>query len=135
MPTDRSALLAQTGRALGAAEMFLAAGRARLVVRVAPEGDVEAARFATEQLAAHALAWMASYVEALRQMVRWARGLEEAKKFGEIEQLILLAAFGEYLAQLPGGSSRAEDYIDTSLLDEIKREGFATQMQLKYHMR
>ena len=60
MPTERTALLAQTGRALGAAEMFLAAGRARLVVRVAPEGDVEAERFATEQLAAHALAWMAS---------------------------------------------------------------------------
>ncbi|TMJ66786.1 MAG: acyl-CoA dehydrogenase, partial [Alphaproteobacteria bacterium] len=72
MPTERTALLAQTGRAFGAAELFLAAGRARLVVRVAPAGNVEPERFATEQLAAHALAWMASYVEALRQMRNWA---------------------------------------------------------------
>ena len=30
MPIERTALLAQTGRALGAVELFLAAGRARL---------------------------------------------------------------------------------------------------------
>ena len=108
MPTDRSALLAQTGRALGAAEMFLAAGRARLVVRVAPEGDVEAARFATEQLAAHALAWMAGYVEALRQLRNWAVRLDEGGKFGEIEAMILETAFGEYLAQLSGGIAMAQ---------------------------
>jgi NitT/TauT family transport system substrate-binding protein len=39
------------------------------------------------------------------------------------------------LAQFPGGSSRIEDYIDTSLLDEIKREGFLAQMQQKYNRR
>ena len=95
MPTDRSALLAQTGRALGAAEMFLAAGRARLVVRVAPEGDVEAERFATEQLAAHALAWMASYVEALRQMRLWAE-LADLMALGEkytIDRLVCVDLF------------------------------------------
>jgi ABC-type nitrate/sulfonate/bicarbonate transport system substrate-binding protein len=36
------------------------------------------------------------------------------------------------LAQFPGGSSRLDDYIDTSLLDEIRREGFIDQMQQKY---
>ena len=39
------------------------------------------------------------------------------------------------LAQFPGGSSKVEDYIDTSLLDEIKAEGFFTQMQQKYNKR
>jgi NitT/TauT family transport system substrate-binding protein len=39
------------------------------------------------------------------------------------------------LAQFPGGSSRIEDYIDTSLLDEIRREGFIAQMQQKYNRR
>ena len=39
------------------------------------------------------------------------------------------------LAQFPGGSSRIEDYIDTSLLDEIKKEGFIAQMQQKYNKR
>ena len=108
MPTERTALLAQTGRALGAAEMFLAAGRARLVVRVAPGGNVEPERFATEQLAGHALAWMASYVEALRQMRNWAVRLDEGGKFGEIEALILEVAYGEYLAQLAGGIPMAQ---------------------------
>jgi len=108
VPTERTALLAQTGRALGAAEMFLAAGRARLVVRVAPGGNVEPERFATEQLAGHALAWMASYVEALRQMRNWAVRLDEGGKFGEIEALILEIAFGEYLAQLAGGIPMAQ---------------------------
>ena len=108
VPTERTALLAQTGRALGAAEMFLAAARARLVVRVAPEGSVEPERFATEQLAAHALAWMASYVEALRQMRNWAVRLDEGGKFGEIEALILEIAYGEYLAQLAGGIPMAQ---------------------------
>jgi len=108
VPTERTALLAQTGRALGAAEMFLAAGRARLVVRVAPGGNVEPERFATEQLAGHALAWMASYVEALRQMRNWAVRLDEGGKFGEIEALILEIAYGEYLAQLAGGIPMAQ---------------------------
>ncbi len=108
MATERTALLAQTGRALGAAELFLAAGRARLVVRVAPGGKVESERFATEQLAAHALAWMASYVEALRQMRNWAVRLDEGGKLGEIEALILETAYGEYLAQLAGGIAMAQ---------------------------
>jgi (2S)-methylsuccinyl-CoA dehydrogenase len=88
--------------------MFLAAVRARLVVRVAPGGNVEPERFATEQLAAHALAWMASYVEALRQMRNWAVRLDEGGKFGEIEALILEIAYGEYLAQLAGGIPMAQ---------------------------
>ena len=108
MPTGRTALLTQTGRALGAAELFLAAGRARLVIRVAPAGNVEPERFAAEQLAAHALAWTASYVEALRQMRNWAVRLDEGGKFGEIEALILETAYGEYLAQLAGGIAMAQ---------------------------
>ena len=108
MPTERTALLAQTGRALGAAELYLAAGRARLVVRVAPGGNVEPERFPSEQLAAHALAWIASYVEALRQMRNWAVRLDEGGKLGEIEALILETAYGEYLAQLAGGIAMAQ---------------------------
>jgi (2S)-methylsuccinyl-CoA dehydrogenase len=108
VPTERTALLAQTGRALGTAEMFLAAVRARLVMRVALSGKVEPDRFAIEQLAAHALAWMASYVEALRQVGNWAARLDEGGRLGEIEALILEIAYGEYLAQLAGGIAMAQ---------------------------
>jgi NitT/TauT family transport system substrate-binding protein len=36
------------------------------------------------------------------------------------------------LAQFPGGSSRIEDYIDTSLLAELKKEGFFAAAARKY---
>ena len=39
------------------------------------------------------------------------------------------------LAQFSGGSTKLEDYVDTSLLDEIKKEGFIAQMQQKYNKR
>jgi ABC-type nitrate/sulfonate/bicarbonate transport system substrate-binding protein len=39
------------------------------------------------------------------------------------------------LAQLPGGSSKLDDYIDRSLLDELDREGFFTEIQHKYGTR
>ncbi len=55
------------------------------------------------QAAAHGLAWLATYVESLRQMLGWARRLEGAERLSEIERLITAAAFGEYLAQIAGG--------------------------------
>src|SRR6185437_6944004 len=48
-------------------------------------------------------AWMATYVEALRQMRGWAERLDGAGALREAERLMLQAAFGEYLAQLAGG--------------------------------
>jgi (2S)-methylsuccinyl-CoA dehydrogenase len=101
--TDRQALLTATERALGAAETLLAAARARFIARVAPDGVVQPERFTAEQLAGHALAWMASYVEALRQIRDWAMRLDAGGMFGEVEALILEIAYGDYLAQLAGG--------------------------------
>jgi len=108
VPTERKALLAQTGLAVHAAETFLAAARARLAARLAPAGKVEPACFDAEQLAAHALAWIASYVEALRQLRNWAMRLDEGARFGEIEALILQIVCGEYLAQLAGGIAMSQ---------------------------
>jgi NitT/TauT family transport system substrate-binding protein len=39
------------------------------------------------------------------------------------------------LAQFPGGSRNLDDYVDTSLLEEFRREGFVAQMQQKYNWR
>jgi ABC-type nitrate/sulfonate/bicarbonate transport system substrate-binding protein len=36
------------------------------------------------------------------------------------------------LAQFPGGSQKVEDYIDTSLLDALRSEGYFAAMQQKY---
>ena len=108
MTTQPKALFATTERALGAAENFLSVARARLIASVAPSGVVEPLRFAAEQFASHAFAWMASYVEALRQIRNWAVRLDNGGMFGEIEALILEVAYGEYLAQLAGGIPMAQ---------------------------
>src|SRR5262249_47656472 len=36
------------------------------------------------------------------------------------------------LAHFPSGSSKLEDYVDASLVDEIRKEGFIAAMQQKY---
>jgi (2S)-methylsuccinyl-CoA dehydrogenase len=55
------------------------------------------------QHAAHGLAWLATTVEGLRQMARWAEALTVEGKFGEFEHLILAAGFAEYSSQIIGG--------------------------------
>ncbi len=96
-------LLALTGVALAPAEALLerATGAVRAMVTV--EGRVSGAAIEAHQTAAHGLAWLATYVESLRQMQNWAVRLDEKGQFGEVEQLILQIAFGEYLSQIAGG--------------------------------
>ncbi|NBX43155.1 MAG: acyl-CoA dehydrogenase, partial [Rhodobacteraceae bacterium] len=79
--------------------------RAKDAVRdlVTVDGKISGAVIEAEQTATHGLAWLATYVEALRQMQTWAELLGSEGKFGDIEQLILQIGFGEYLAQLQGG--------------------------------
>jgi (2S)-methylsuccinyl-CoA dehydrogenase len=106
--SDRKALLAATGRALATAESVLATAQAQLIARVAARGAVEPERLTDEQLAGHAFAWMASYVEALRQIRNWAVRLDAGSLFGDVERLILKISYGEYLAQLAGGIPMAQ---------------------------
>ena len=73
-----------------------------------PGGALDAALIDREQTAVHGFAWMATYVEALRQIRGWASRLDEAGEFGEAEALILRVAFGEYLAQLAGGIAMSQ---------------------------
>ena len=94
--------------ALGAAEGLLDAARSAVRGLVVCDGRVDGARLDEHQFAAHGLAWYATYVEALRQMLGWAERLEVAGGLGELEGLMLRAAFGEYLAQLAGGIAMSQ---------------------------
>jgi (2S)-methylsuccinyl-CoA dehydrogenase len=96
-------LLDLTSAAVDSAESLLAAARARLAARVSTGGRVSNKALEADQMAAHALAWTATYVDALREMRAWAGRLDAAGKLGETEMLLLQIAFGEYLAQLHGG--------------------------------
>jgi (2S)-methylsuccinyl-CoA dehydrogenase len=108
---DHTELLKSTECAVAAAEAVLRAGRARVETLVAPGGGIDAALLDREQIAVHGLAWMATYVEALRQVRQWAVRLDAAGELGEVEALILRVAFGEYLAQLAGGIAMSQAEI------------------------
>jgi (2S)-methylsuccinyl-CoA dehydrogenase len=92
------ALLDRAGDAVTAADRVLQAAKAGVRAKVAEAGGIDAA-----QHAAHGLAWLATTVEGLRQMHGWGRRLKAEGRFTEFEQLILAAAFAEYLAQISGG--------------------------------
>ncbi|WP_306112676.1 MULTISPECIES: acyl-CoA dehydrogenase family protein [unclassified Roseovarius] len=96
-------LLALTGAAAAPAEAVLATATDKLRAEVSRDGRVSGAAIEEHQCAAHGLAWLATYVESLRQMQNWATRLNEQGSFGEVEQLIHQIAFGEYLWQIYGG--------------------------------
>ncbi|WP_376095619.1 acyl-CoA dehydrogenase family protein [Roseomonas sp. CCTCC AB2023176] len=99
----RDDLLTACEAGLSAAERLLEAGRRGVAGLVAPDGRVDPARLDAHQFAAHALAWTATTVEALRQTLRWARTLRAEGGFGVAEAAILRLGFAEYLAQIGGG--------------------------------
>ena len=96
-------LLSLTAEALPAAEAVCEAARMRLRDMVSADGRIQNSLIEDHQTAAHGFAWLATYVQSLQQMQRWAEALHAQQKFGETEQLIHQIAFGEYLCQLSGG--------------------------------
>ena len=96
-------LLALGAAALSPVEGVLDIARLRVAALVTVDGRISGPAIEENQTAAHGLAWLATYVESLRQMQAWAARLSEQGKFGEVEQLIHQIAFGEYLSQITGG--------------------------------
>ena len=87
-----------TASAMTAADRVLHAAKACVREKVQQAGQLD-----VEQNAAHGLAWLATYAEAIRQMHGWAGRLEKHGRLGELEQLLLVLAVAEYSAQIAGG--------------------------------
>ncbi len=96
-------LLALTGAAIAPVTTLFETARESLRAMVTENDRVSGALIEANQCAAHGLAWLATYSQALQQMHAWAERLRSDGKFGEIEQLIHQIAFGEYLSQIYGG--------------------------------
>jgi len=99
---DKS-LLRQAGAAVEAVDGLFQQAREAVRDRVSKEGELRPDLLDQEQRAIHGLAWLATYVEALRQMGAWAERLNVSGSFGEAESLILKLGFSEYLARIVGG--------------------------------
>ncbi len=104
-------LLSLTGAAVGPAEHILAAARGAVKAMVTEGDRVSGTLVEAHQTAAHGFAWLATYVESLRQMQGWAERLQAEGAFGEVEQLIHQIAFGEYLWQIYGGIPMSQGEI------------------------
>ncbi len=96
-------LRALTAAALPEVEALFATARDTLKSQVLANGKVSNPALEARQFQAHSLAWLATYVEALRQLDAWAGRLSEAGQLGLMETLILQIGFGEYLTQIAGG--------------------------------
>src|SRR5690348_10745322 len=91
-------VLSHAASAVDAVLRLRDAAKTAVAREVARSGGVDQA-----QDAAHGFAWLATYVEALVQMLAWARKLDAEGRFGEVEHLLTEIAFSEYLAQIAGG--------------------------------
>jgi (2S)-methylsuccinyl-CoA dehydrogenase len=101
-------LLSLCGAGVAAADEFL--GRARQSVRdmVLVDGKINAGRIEGQQFAVHGLAWLATYVECLRQSLAWAERLQDAGQFGDMERLLLQLGFGGYLTEISNGIAMSQ---------------------------
>jgi (2S)-methylsuccinyl-CoA dehydrogenase len=96
-------LLTSARAATLAAEALLADAAAKVRERVVLDGRVVPRLLDREQRATHGLSWLATYVEAVRQLAAYAGRLSDAGQLTEIEELIVRIGLGEYLAQIAGG--------------------------------
>ena len=98
--TDLRSLTAQ---ALPIVDNVFDTAKSTLRAMVTDDGHISGALIEANQTAAHGVAWLATYTQALHQMQGWADQLVADGKFGEVEQLIHQIAFAEYLLQIAGG--------------------------------
>ena len=104
---SKNELLVLCGEGLTAANDLLE--RSRNSVREMVGGDdIDSDKIDSQQFAVHGFAWMATYVEALRQSLGWAERLQESGRFGDLEQLLLQLGFGGYLAELANGIAMSQ---------------------------
>jgi (2S)-methylsuccinyl-CoA dehydrogenase len=104
-------LVSLTREAVQAAEGVLQDATRAVRARVAKDNQTIDRLLDREQRATHALAWLATYVEAVRQLSAYAERMREAGRLGELEQLIVEIGLGEYLAQIQGGIPMSQGEI------------------------
>ncbi|MDE2286158.1 MAG: acyl-CoA dehydrogenase family protein [Hyphomicrobiales bacterium] len=104
-------LIATLAQAADAAEALLGDARRAVAEKVVREGRANARLVDKEQRATHGLAWLATYVEAIRQLAAYAQRLSATGSFSEIEDLLVRIGAGEYLAQIVGGIPMSQSEI------------------------
>src|ERR1700682_3693148 len=96
-------LLGLLQEARAAADALLGDATYKVRERVTVNGRTDSGLVEREQRATHGLAWLATYAEAIRQLLSYAERMSAQGRFGEIEELLVRIGAGEFLAQMAGG--------------------------------
>ncbi len=102
--TEPQDLVSLTKAAGESAKALAAEATRRVRTRIlGTDGRIDAAKLEGQQHAAHGLAWLATYAEAVSELGGYAERLQAEGRFGEIEALLVRIGAGEYLDQLFSG--------------------------------
>jgi (2S)-methylsuccinyl-CoA dehydrogenase len=112
-----SELLSHLAEAAEAATALRARATEGVAAKVSADGKIDSGALEREQHAAHGLAWIATYVEALNQLADYSKRLDGEGRFGEMERLLAQIGAAEYLAQLAGGVAMSQG--ETARLSEL----------------
>jgi (2S)-methylsuccinyl-CoA dehydrogenase len=100
------------GRAAAASIAALVAEATRRVrALVGADGRLSAERLERHQHAAHGLAWLATYGEAVRELAAYAERLAGEGRLCETEDLLVRIGLGEYLDQIFSGIPMSQGEI------------------------
>lgn len=106
-----SSFLDKAHMAVMAIDAFLKEARFAVRAVVVIDGRINMDALTAHQRATHGFAWFATYGEALRQIAAYGEHLSNIGRLGEIEELIIKIAFGEYLSQMVGGLAMSQNEI------------------------
>jgi hypothetical protein len=91
-PAELIPLLASAAEAAGA---LGARAKEAVKAKVSADGKIDNMALEREQHAAHGLAWIATYVEAIRQIADYAKRMDGDGRFGEMEASLSQIGAGE----------------------------------------
>ena len=103
--------LRQTEHAISGIERLAHGYLETLAGKVARDNTVHAPSLEQHQFIAHGYAWVATCLEALKQLAGWSRQLLEQGGFTELNQAIFKAGTGGYLQQLLHGIAMSQDEV------------------------
>jgi len=110
-PSAEPAWAEDAGAALAEIEALQLEAKAAVRRTVSADGALSADLIEQEQHAAHGLAWLATYVQAIREMLAYRERLAGEGRFGETEELLTKIGIGEFLAQIFGGIPMSQSEI------------------------
>jgi len=94
--------------AASCAQELLDCARESLSKTLLSDGRISGKALEDQQHAAHGLAWLATYVQALTQIAAYGERMSQEGRYGELEALLGQTAASDYLAQIVGGIPMAQ---------------------------